>query len=154
MLKSIQKSLDDGQSACGIFIDLKKAFDTVSHDILLEKLNHYGITGISNDWFRSYLSDRTQFVSINGFNSDYKTVKYGVPQGSVLGPSIKKINKVVNKDLKFLIQWVHENKVSLNVAKTEVIIFTRTKKQLDFDLKLKICGKKLQASSYVNEYLD
>ena len=68
--------------------------------------------------------------------------------------SIKKINKVVNKDLKFLIQWVHENKVSLNVAKTEVIIFTRTKKQLDFDLKLKICGKKLQASSYVNEYLD
>ena len=55
------------------FIDLKKAFDTVSHDILLEKLNHYDIRGIANDWFRSYLSDRTQFVSSNGFNSDYKT---------------------------------------------------------------------------------
>ena len=86
LLESIQKALDDGQFACGIFIDLEKAFDTVSHDILLEKLNHYGIRGIANDWFRSYLSDRTQFVSINGFNSDYKTVKYGVPQGSVLGP--------------------------------------------------------------------
>ena len=131
LLESIQKALDDGQFACGIFIDLEKAFDTVSHDILLEKLNHYGIRGIANDWFRSYLSDRTQFISINGFNSDYKTVKYGVPQGSVLGPllflifindlniaiknsetfhfaddtcllnikdSIKKINKVVNKD--------------------------------------------------------
>ena len=78
LLESIQKALDDGQFACGIFIDLEKAFDTVGHDILLEKLNHYGIRGIANDWFRSYLSDRTQFVSINGFNSGYKTVKYGV----------------------------------------------------------------------------
>ena len=58
----------------------------MSHDILLEKLDHCGIRGISNDRFRSYLSDRSQFVSINGFNSDYKTIKYGVPQGSVLGP--------------------------------------------------------------------
>ena len=85
LLKSIQKALDDGQFPCGIFIGLEKAFDGVSHDILFEKLNHYGIRGISNDWFRSYLSDGTQLVSINGFNSDYKTVKYGVPQGSVLG---------------------------------------------------------------------
>ena len=63
--------------------------------------------------------------------------------------SIKKINKVVNKDRKFLIQWLHANKISLNVAKTEVIIFGRKKKQLDFDLNLKICGKKLQRSRYV-----
>ena len=134
MLESIWKALDDGQFACRIFIALQKAFDTASHDMLLAKLNHYGIRGISNDWFRSNLSDRTQFVSINGFNSDYKTVKYGVPQGSVLElllflifidialkisetfhfagdtcmfnikVSIKKINKVVNKDLKFPIQ--------------------------------------------------
>ena len=74
-LEVIQKALNDGQIACGIFIDLEKAFDSVSHHILLEKLDHYGIIGISNDWFRSYLSDRSQFVSINGFNSDYKTIK-------------------------------------------------------------------------------
>ena len=86
MLEIIQKTLDGGQIACGIFIDLEKAFNTVSHGILLEKLDHYGIRGISNDWFRSYLSDRSQFVSINGFNSDYKTIKYGISQGSVLGP--------------------------------------------------------------------
>ena len=63
LLESIQEALDDGQFACGIFIDLEKAFNTISHDILLEKLNHYGIRRISNDWFRSYLSDRTQMVS-------------------------------------------------------------------------------------------
>ena len=61
-LESIQKVLDDKKFACRIFIDLKKAFNTSSHNILLEKLNHYGIRGISNDWFMSYLSDRTQFV--------------------------------------------------------------------------------------------
>ena len=82
LLEIIQKALDGGQIAYGIFIDLEKAFDTVSYDILLEKLDHYGIRGISNDWFRSYLSDRSQFVSINSFNSDCKTIKY-VPQGSV-----------------------------------------------------------------------
>ena len=86
LTESVQKALDDGKFACGIFIGLEKAFDTASHDMLLEKLNHYGIRSISNDWFRSYLSDRTQFVSINDFNSDYKTVKYGVPERSVLGP--------------------------------------------------------------------
>ena len=69
-------------------MDLEKTFDTLSHDILLEKLNHYGISGNENNWFKSYLSDRTQFASINSFNSDYKTVKYGVPQGLVLGPLI------------------------------------------------------------------
>ena len=62
------------------FYGPRKAFDTVSQDILLKKLNHCGIIGVSNDWLRSYLSDRTQFASINGFNSDYKTVKYGVLQ--------------------------------------------------------------------------
>ena len=67
------------------FIDPEKPFETVSHDMLLEKLNHFGVRGIANHWFWSYLSHRTQFVYINGFNSDYKTVKYGVPQGSVLG---------------------------------------------------------------------
>ena len=61
------------------FYRLEKAFDTVSHEILFEELDHYGIRGISYDWFRSYLSDRSQFVSINCFNSDYKTIKYSVP---------------------------------------------------------------------------
>ena len=57
LLESIQIAQDDGQIACGIFIGLEKAFETVSHNILLEKLGRYGIRGISNDWFRSCLSD-------------------------------------------------------------------------------------------------
>jgi len=82
----IRGAIDSGSFACGVFIDLQKAFDTVDHDILIKKLYYYGIRGIANDWFSSYIQNRTQFVSINGFESSNKFIKYGVPQGSVLGP--------------------------------------------------------------------
>ena len=69
-----------------IFIDLKKAFDTVDHNILLKKMEHYGIRGLSNVWFKNYLSEREQFVCINGADSSMEKIICGVPQGSVLGP--------------------------------------------------------------------
>ena len=86
LTEMVRNALDNSNFACGIFVDFQKAFDTVDHDILLQKLEHYGIRGLANNWFKSYLSNRKQYVSINGFHSKTLPMDYGVPQGSVLGP--------------------------------------------------------------------
>ena len=156
LTETIKEALDQGKYGCGIFVDLQKAFDTVDHNILLGKLKHYGIRGVAYGWFESYLKDRKQYVSINGYNSKHLSISLGVPQGSVLGPllfliyindlntaikhckvhhfaddtnllhindSIKKLNKAVNSDLRNLTNWLNANKISLNVSKTELILF-------------------------------
>jgi len=156
LTENIRQALDDRKFACGIFVDLQKAFDTVDTNILLTKLQYYGIRGIALQWFKSYLTNRKQFVCINGNNSNHSGIEIGVPQGSVLGPllfliyindlnkaikfckvhhfaddtnllhvnrSIKSLNKYVNYDLKNLTTWLNANKISLNVSKTELIIF-------------------------------
>ena len=135
-------------------MDLQTVFDTVEHQILLANLNHYGIHGVSKDWFKSYLSNCNQYVSINGYKSGLAAVYCGSPQGSVLGPllfllyindpnqsikfgkvhhfaddinllylsnSITKNNKLINVDLKHLVNWFNTNKISLNVKNTEMI---------------------------------
>jgi hypothetical protein len=86
MTETIRSALDSGNVTCGVFVDFQKAFDTVNHEILLQKLEHYGFRGVINQWFRSYLTDRSQKVVINGIESDNKIMHHGVPQGSVLGP--------------------------------------------------------------------
>lgn len=86
IVNKIQLNIDKKMFSCGIFIDLQKAFDTVNHKILLRKLDHYGIRGIANDWFSSYLSHRTQTTQINSKISSKEQILCGVPQGSVLGP--------------------------------------------------------------------
>ena len=86
MVESIRTNMDKRLFSCAVFIDLKKAFDTVDHKILLDKLNYYGLRGIDNQWFSSYLTNRTQTTEINSFISDKEVVSCGVPQGSVPGP--------------------------------------------------------------------
>ena len=82
----IKESIDRGKYGCGIFIELHKAFDTVDHKILLNKLDHYGIRDIVNNWFNSYLNKRSQYVHLNGEPSEKKPITCGVLQGSVFGP--------------------------------------------------------------------
>jgi len=79
-------SLDSKLSSIAVFLDFAKAFDTVSHRILIAKLEHYGIRGIVLEWFRSYICCRSQFVRVADSESDITEVEKGVPQGSVLGP--------------------------------------------------------------------
>ena len=82
----IQNNMNLKLFTCGIFLDLKKAFDTVNHSSLLKKLNHYGIRGIINDWFSSYLLGRSQVTEMDSNLSTINKISCGVPQGSVLGP--------------------------------------------------------------------
>jgi hypothetical protein len=190
IIERIRQSLDKGQFACGIFVDLQKAFDTVDHAILCKKLNHYGIRGVANKWFQSYLSARHQFVSISNIHSVLRLIEHGVPQGSVLGPpffliynndlhhaiifgeifhfaddtnllhfssSLNSLSKRVNSSLKLLCKWLAANKISLNVNKTELILFRHKSKPLSQILKIKINGKRLVLSrsiKYLGVFID
>ena len=146
-MEKITSSLNTGDFVIGVFLDLKKAFDTVDHKILLKKLYAYGIRGNILRWFDSYLSDRSQYV-YGGVQSKILPVKCGVPQGSILGPLLFIIymNDICNvSDLVQTILYADDTSVlvngknlaklfkilndelSLNVDKTYYIIFHRAR---------------------------
>ena len=86
IVEEIRKNLDNKTFSCGVFVDLEKAFDTVNHKILLKKLEFYGVRGVANNWFSSYLANRKQMVCLQGASSQPLDITCGVPQGSILGP--------------------------------------------------------------------
>jgi hypothetical protein len=128
MFDRISSAVDNGEYSVGIFIDLSKAFDTINHSILLEKLHHYGIRGIALDWFRSYLQSRQQYVFLNGVSSSLKYIDCGVPQGSILGPLlfILYINDIINcSDILRLILFADDTNIfysNSDICKLESIV--------------------------------
>ena len=86
LIDKVTEALDKGECIIGVFRDFFKAFDTVDHDILLQKLTLYGIQDIMLKSFKDYLSNRVQYVTYNGMKSKREKIKCGVPQGFILGP--------------------------------------------------------------------
>ena len=84
--EKIREALDTKNFPCSIFTNLQKAFDTVNHDILLDKLNYFGVNGISIMWFETFLKERYQYTTIKEYSTDKLVSTHGVSQGSVLGP--------------------------------------------------------------------
>ena len=88
LVNTLLQAIDKGEITLGIFIDFKKAFDTINHSILSEKLEYYGIRGIVLQWFQNYLSNRSQVLCYKDEISSSRKITCGVPQGSVLGPTL------------------------------------------------------------------
>ena len=171
IVETIQTNMNNRLFSCGVFIDLKKAFDTVNHKILLDKINYYGFRGIIHEWFQSYLTNRTQTTQIGSHISTKLTAPCGVPQGSVLGPllfllyvndihhcsnklnfflfaddtnllyadkNLKSLEQTVNTELYNLYDWLTTNKLTLNIKKSNFVIFRPRQKTINYRPKISI----------------
>ena len=175
LIENISTAIDSKQHSIGIFLDLKKAFDTLDHNILLQKLEKYGFRGPTYRWLQNYLLNRYQYVQIDNCKSEMLKVRCGIPQGSIIGPklfiiyindlgkAIEKLNFVqfaddttlyssgkdlnllletVEKELHYLKVWFDINKLSLNIEKTKIMLFSN--RNIDKPVVITLSDKPLE----------
>lgn len=157
LMNTIINSIDRGSTVSTLFIDLRKAFDCVNHTLLLNKLSNFGFSINAVNLIRSYLSNRLQCVKIGNSKSTFNAIKYGVPQGSILGPilfiifindifhlplkgklqlyaddaaitydaeNVNELTNAMTHDLNLINSWFEQNKLSMNLEKTNFIVFS------------------------------
>ena len=182
LIDRITQYIDAGSVPIAIVIDLSKAFDTLDHNILISKLQYYGINGVALRLMRSYLSNRKQFVQLGTYSSNSTDILMGVPQGSILGPLLfiiyindmarssdifkflsfaddttlitkLRINNSLNDELNNFHNWLKSNKLSLNVNKTKAIAFHMHQKVIQLPL-LQIAGSVIEFIDNFNFHFD
>ena len=167
LVDKITKALDDKEYFLSVFLDLSKAFDTVNHNILLIKLAHYGIRGSALNWFKSYLSNRKQFVEINASKSNTQNIACGVPQGSILGPLLffiyindlpnasnilKTLNFADDTTLFFKDKCINNLQITMNQELKKIVQWL-TANQLSLNIK-KTCAMLFSTKSSVTNSLN
>ena len=151
LVDNISSSINNGDFTIGVFLDFSKAFDCLNHAILFKKLEFYGIRGTALSWFKSYLTDRKQFVVFNETNSDNLDISCGVPQGSILGPLLFLIyvNDIVNvSDLLLLLLYADDTNAFLSGKNIDAMIDTMNQELSKLVIWLQVNKLKLNVKKH------
>lgn len=185
-ISTIELARNVGKHTIALFLDLRKAFDTVNHKILLMKLESLGIRGLPLQLLASYLTDRFQYTVLNNVSSSHHRMLHGVPQGSVLGPllfllyindfqnctedasfrlfaddtvviishsDLNQLTQIANNVIVKITEWLHSNKLSLNVEKTSFMFFHVNKRSTNQEIPLLMHNNIMMSHSTSTKYL-